>query len=394
MFDILKDLEIYSKTIFSDYLYLKPKVKILSFMDNDEGEIKMYRELYKNASTYPRSSHLIIGIDSDLFLLAFNARPFVNIDIAMRKKFTTTIFSLESFLDALKLKTKRVSMTNNSYRSEFTFVCLLLGNDYFPMIKGIGVKKLFYAYFNYCKYNNHHPAIINMAGNINFNSMNMFLSYVNMYTPAKYKPKENIKDIYDIVPHYLESILWCLDMYSDGVCKKYDHYYLNGNDGPTATDIQIYTMMTNNKPVLIPRSNEKPYDYRIYSIILLPRDLRINYKPEIEKIIEEDFKALYAYDQCVICKNNKKELSRNKVSRDDIMKIIKDANVKIRSPNFDLKTKSNNENTKEKNKKKLKIIDKDIKKFTDNITKHRKKHQYVLTAKEIVTISNRLKEVL
>src|SRR5690606_29409194 len=137
----------------------------------------------------------------------------------------------------------------DDWRSDFTIISLMMGNDYLPKLKFIKYESIWKSYFETIRYTKDH---LIKDGRFDKNILKIFLSkLLNNIIRRNFNPENYDKKS---VVNYLEGLLWCLNMYKTGECSMYDYTY-NYKGSPTPADIYYFINNELDNDIQIPRSN-------------------------------------------------------------------------------------------------------------------------------------------
>lgn len=196
---IEKDLLEYFKELELLYKFFSPKFMILSSTVCNEGELKLLHNLKHN--TY--NSHLLISNDADVVLMA----------LAINRSNIYVLTHSNS-------KNELISIDLLPKSDNFIITSFFLGNDYFPSIKGCTFAKI--NTVNEIYENIHNKSLIN-NGIFNIEELeNFMLIYLIKISAIKQSALTmNLNN----VKNYLDSILWCFNMYKNAYCPNNDHIF-------------------------------------------------------------------------------------------------------------------------------------------------------------------------
>jgi hypothetical protein len=334
MSNLENTLNKYISNLSKFFKYFKPKIEIISSTLKDEAEIKIINEILINHNLNNNNSHVIIGNDADIIVIAITLIKVKNISIILKHNSQNNVISIDKIIETLYLKYNY----DENIRYDFAFLSILMGNDYLPKLKFVTFNKLWSAYNdtynNYILYSNGKYASIiqynNGTININNSFLSLFVHYLSTYISSQFKNINICKYNNYSVTSYLEGILWCINMYSTGTCSKYDYIYncLNinnryisiGKDAPNPLELLYFMNFNETLNITIPYSNIEPPNSKLYSIIVMPKN-SINLIPtEYHQLFQ---KAMSFYNnesgKCKTCElldshikksNNKKNISK------------------------------------------------------------------------------------
>jgi hypothetical protein len=239
------------------------------FLDNkfDEAELKLTKYIIDTLKINNDDSFIYVTNDSDvLLMLTAIDNPF-NLFIYSKQQLSSSndILSVGKLLD---LHTTKYGMTKN-YNNDFTFINIMLGNDYIPKINLVDFDKLWDAY----KF----ITIINKIGIIDNNKINIEFLYklmmkifvgLKQFLRKKYGYNSLRKNIYS---NYFDGLLWCFDMYKNGICSRYNFmYFSKENPNPFGIIFNI-DRYKNTKMFLLNTSTYLPINHNLYPLLVLPK---------------------------------------------------------------------------------------------------------------------------
>lgn len=296
----------YIETRKRRYKFRKVEFTLLSSREPDEGEIKLLRKLYKLGVNNSEYTHLIVGNDADLVVMT-SAICINNISILFKDIKGYILFSLDKFIYMhsiryMKMKDRYEMYINKRFiKKDFSLLSIMMGNDYLP--------KLYYAKFDtlwnaYKKTKKNTDMFLTIGNNINMVFFKSFLKNFIELLPSNLK-----KTTYDKknIQNYLSGLLWCIDMYSSGICGMYD-FQIEYNYKPSPIDILKF-IECSNIDLTIPKSIIKPLIPEVCGVILLPKKAIKLLPNKIQNIALNKLSKFYEIEECKICNNIKKKIS-------------------------------------------------------------------------------------
>jgi 5'-3' exonuclease len=293
----------YVNKLKKNYKFINVDVDISLSDEPDEGELKIFRKLieYGKNNYY---SHLVIGNDADLVVMALAANPIKNIYLLINYSGEQKLISINKLMNIHSKKYINKGLDN--IRDDFAMISLLMGNDYLPKLMYIKFSTIWKAY-QLTKIKNMNNLIVN--GNFNIKFLQELMLHIISLIPHQFKSfsleKYNDKDI----KNYLEGLLWCFNMYQTGYCPMYDYLYI-ANNSPHPIHILYYTVFNNNLSIEIPKSDTKPLSNDIYTLLLMPKKARKMIPEKYQKFIDNELKYMYTLEDCDECQNHKNDLSK------------------------------------------------------------------------------------
>lgn len=301
--NLTEHLKKYCKILESKYRFIKPVYYVSGSEQPDEGELKIFRHILHNT----RGSHLVVGNDADLVSLATASYPVQDIDILIKH---TGSYHTVSVSELIKLFTEDIlcrkiknqfSHMYRFYRSDFTVLSTMAGNDYLPKLGATKFETLWDAYINTGG---------NLVKNNVFNIKNLKIFMNNIRTAPQYR-KFNEKN-YDEsnVENYIRGLLWCLNMYSTGRCPMYS--YMFEGKPPKPVDI-VYFINNSDKAQVccttVPTTDDPPIPVSVYTLIVMPKKAKHLVPEKYHNFMENELKYIYADEECSECTILKKPLS-------------------------------------------------------------------------------------
>lgn len=304
-----------------------------------EGEIKLIKYLKNNHQNGMYDSHLLIGNDADLILIA-TANNIYNIHVGIHQKgnFTVDVDEL------LRVHfTKYGNLFSDIHREDFALISLLLGNDYFPKLYGIKLDILWNSYKN-IMHTNQIPICSN--GIINKNILKSYLKNLSINIVPRYQ-KITLSSFDTLkCSKYWEGILWCNYMYQNGKCPAQD-WTFTFDSGITPFELLMTLELCPNFIInKCNKTNIKPINNELYALLILPKKARILISDKYQHLIDTSLSFLYQEEDCQICCKLKTSLST-------LHKLLYNSN-------------KNNKNTDD--------IKSELSKLNTNLTKHKISH--------------------
>ena len=325
----LKD---YANRLTNNYHILKPQIIVLTANYPDEGEIKIFKYIRENMSNL-NESHLVVGNDADLVVLAMSSKPIYNINMLIRYMDSLELVSIKKLIDdytsLMNLNFNQISNKNSIYnsdiRSDFVIVSIMYGNDYIPKLRYVKLEMLWDAYKETVSSisNNTCEILINIPNiqkksdsnntlikDLNFNKsflINFMINIIRRLSPSYRKPNLNDYNEKNVV-NYLEGLLWCLHMYQTGVCSMYNYIY-NGEQSPSPNEILYYLLFNTNVTINVPKSNVPPLSASYYSLLLMPYNAKQLVPKQYHFLMDDKLKYIYDKELCKECNDYKSRLS-------------------------------------------------------------------------------------
>lgn len=327
--DFMKKVDEHVKEFLIDfeekYKFIKTKIIFIPSSEPNEGEIKVFKKLVDNNKKDPFSTHLVIGNDADLVILAMSLQTITNVDILIKHNKSTDLLKMDHLINEFYKKFKKYNEHNDknknisnlaknisNWRLDFCLISIMLGNDYFPKLRYVKYETIWNAYFKTIEdkksylFSNH---------NFNYDILKKFMQNVILNIPIQFK-KFNPK-LYNEkkVVNYLEGLLWCLNMYNTGECSKYDYIYEYKNS-PTPADILHY-LQRNKLLITLPISKTKPINANIYTLFVMPYRAKKLIPKKYHNLVDNELNYLYDIEKCEKCLKFKSTIKKyeNKFER-------------------------------------------------------------------------------
>ena len=343
-----ENIRTYVNELKQNYYYHNLDI-ILSLTDEpDEGEIKIFR-LMKYFNHNVNSTHLVIGNDADLVLLAMAQHPIKDIDLLVKNKdkyemisvkniidshyksyskyckynqeiydetLSDDMYELEKDLQELNKKELECDLEKN-IRYDFIMLSLLMGNDYLPKVSWLNFKSIWNTYTKtFRKYNtglnNQENNVHSLINNGLFNNIFLKRFIIDIALLTKAKTKKFTITGYDPIKviNYLEGLLWCLNMYISGKCLKYDYVYESGCS-LSAMDLMIFFICNPNYNVELKFSYTPALSTKYYTLYIMPMQAKKLIPENCHHFMENELKYIYDDETCATCRNYRAEPNEN-----------------------------------------------------------------------------------
>ena len=373
--------------------YSKAEYIVSPTVKSDEGEIKIFVHISEHCKTDPDSSHLVIGNDADLIVLAMAMKPSYNIDLLVKYKERQELVSINKLIECHSKLVLRYddyndeqknillnihNLKNTDIRSDFVIISLMNGNDYLNKLYYINMDLLWKAY---SETNITPNRTIIKNGKFNKDCFIEFLLNVVQKVSNQFKKPDIEKYSDDMIINYLEGLLWCLNMYQTGKCPMYDFIY-KWKYSPSPIDLLHFFMFNPDYEIEIPKSDTKPLSPKYYTLLLMPYKAKKLVPKKYHNLIDGELKYLYEKELCKICNNLKMTLAEE--------------NQKIRSLKKDLSSlEEQNNNKYQKIENNIKLIQQNIKNINGNLAIHNKKfHSHEFSIKDVKIIIDSTKKII
>lgn len=301
-----KNIKIYIEKMETRYKYINITFEYLSTDIPDEGELKIFNKMIDNSKLDPFTSHLVIGNDADLVVLAIALKSVPNISILIRHQGCSELLSIDKLINKFCTKIPSLIICKNDWRLDFTTISLMMGNDYLPKLNYIKYESVWKSYFS--TINDTKQTLIS-NGKFNKSVLQLFFSKLVGNLSLKFQKFNENTYNKDVVVNYLEGILWCLNMYQNGKCPMYDYIY-KFKSSPAPTDID-YFLTNTNENINIPVSNTPPIKSDMYTLLVMPKKAKKLVPTKYQKYMDTELSDIYESEDCNECKKLKADLSKH-----------------------------------------------------------------------------------
>lgn len=317
--EIMRKLDDYLLSYMNKYKNIyNATFTILSTTLPDEGEIKLIRELHKNEID---SSHLIIGNDADLIVLAMSAVDFNNINILIKQDQSYELVNIDKLIELFSKKFT-FDFDIKSLRTDFSLISLMLGNDYLPKLPSTNMDNIWNTYIKASNAKNNHIMLDSSTYNLPF--LRYYLLRLSDELLPQYKKIKMLTDVVTLSRNYLEGLLWCMNMYHTGVCSMYDYCYTL-DIAPTPVEI-LFFLEQNQNNIMLPTSDTPAISCDIYTLFIMPKQAKSLIANKYHNVMNTYLKHIYDVENCAICaqfkisvsnKNKLLKIQRENVKDDD-----------------------------------------------------------------------------
>jgi hypothetical protein len=257
-------------------------------------------------------THIIVTNDADVVIMLTTLNNLVN-------TFTLTIYfdkneiiSIGSLLD---LHTNKYGSSINPHY-DFTFVNLMMGNDYLPKIKLVDFEKI---WASYAKVLNIIPSgIIN--DNLEINKIFLVKMFNNLIITSKQKFLNSFDPTEKLYENYCDGLTWCFHTYHSGICKRYDFMYEH-KDAPHPMGLVI-NIINNEYILLLNNKIYPPINPILYTILVLPINSQYLIDEKYHKFMNKH-NILYNEEKCNMCNIFYDNLKLLKLNNQDTKEVTK-----------------------------------------------------------------------
>jgi hypothetical protein len=262
-------------------------------IDPGEAEIKIKNKILEKYDKCPSETHILVTTDADVILILTS-------HISYKQCFIIDHNIVLSLDKLLYYHFKKYNLVNNNLdnHNDYSFLNLLLGNDYLPKINLLTYDNLWNSYSK--NYNNN--TLIEYKNNQYTLDSYMFINILNDLIPnIKYNLMIKKCNIYNdkLIKNYIDGLIWNFDMYVYGRCIDY-HYIVSERNMINILNL-IIGLYGYDKQIIMERNiKNNPITSELCGILLLP----YNYKDLIDKKYHNFLdKNKYIYDKKYIINN-------------------------------------------------------------------------------------------
>jgi hypothetical protein len=293
-----------------------------------EAEHKLKEAIMKNIEKNINDTHILISNDADNVAMfgTFDINSYSKIFICCNIK-NIEILSMGALMNS---HTQKYGITK-TFGLDFTFISILMGNDYLPKISFIDLTKAWTAYRKW--HREYKEGLILDNKNINVGFFVGILNSVIANTKQHYIFKFGINDYNSLIyANYTEGLLWCLDMYNKGKCDRYNYMCYSSSPHPLGLILNLHKDPTiaKFKDIVYPS-----IDPNLYAILVFPQKALSLVDAKYHNFAKK-YDILYEVELCPVCIELHKELKNYKVNE----KMYKDVSkeIKIHKINHDVLT--------------------------------------------------------
>lgn len=301
MENVNSSIKRYLDNLSNHFLFLNPTFSFKDVTNADEGEIKIQKALLENSKNDPQASHLIVGNDSDLVVLASAVQHITNTYVLCKNKNSNEIISVQKLMKLIRDEyltiNNCIENVKDNLHLDFVILSIMIGNDYLPKLNYVNFNILWKSYFD----TKHlYPNLIE-GNTFNTDFFIAFLSSIICRIRPPFRKFNKQKFNRSNIKNYLEGLLWCLEMYRTGECPMYDYFYCGDSSvGPIEV---LHFLIINNDKIEIPRSDTEAISPEIYTLLLIPKKARSLIPDKYQKLIDCELKEYFDNDECCEFKN-------------------------------------------------------------------------------------------
>jgi 5'-3' exonuclease len=234
----------------------------------DEGDLKIAYKIRQN----PNDTHLILGYDADYILISILSKSPVYVWAK------NNLFSSSEF----------VKLGINA--QNFVFTSIMFGNDYLPKLKYSSLNNLSSSYKSL-------ELIVN--NKLNHKDFKKLLQRISIDLKPNFRSIK-LTDIPSrkIINHYVSGLLWCYQMYAEGICPKINYFY--GDCSIHPLEILYFMEFNPDFEFITPVSTKPPLDHDTYVLLVFPLSAR-KLLPKHVKPLQDQLPFLYEEENCQTC---------------------------------------------------------------------------------------------
>jgi hypothetical protein len=277
----------------------------------DESEIKIKNIIMKRLTENSKETHIVVSNDADIVVMLMGVTDFVHLHrlFILNKTFSEThVIYLGSLITE---HVKKVGCSSFPHL-DFIACCLFLGNDYIPKVGHIDVDKLWLSYKDTVENIVPQGLISKPFKSSDKFSINRKFLIRMLYKCLCYSKQDIFKldnkkrSFYN----YFDGYTWCIDMYMNGRCCRYDYFY-NKMEGLPQPFSMIIALEINPSLLQLRKSNNResmyPLNKSLYSLLVMPKKYLYLVKEnmDIYKKFIQKHTDIYKIENCSKCKKFK-----------------------------------------------------------------------------------------
>lgn len=275
-----------------------------------EGEIKVIKRLQKNAKKSFGESHLIIGNDADLVIIASMANV-NNVHIGIQRN-GLTVMNIDKIC---QLHFRSVLNNEMGFRlkNDFGFLSLLLGNDYFPKMQAIKQEYIWEAYK--ASHYRYKYSLLNNKGVIDRNKLLYILTSLSHQVIKSYRKVDtkHIDPKNGLCRDYMKALYWCSLMYQTGECPE-EQFIYHHKKAPKPCELMSYVLLGGD--IEFDFNSTKPLPFKLCALVVLPKKARELVSNKYQKLIDGKLNFMYEEEECLKCNKLRGRMSTLKKTID------------------------------------------------------------------------------
>ena len=268
-----------------------------------EAEIKIKNKLLENYNKNNTHTHILATNDADVILILTSHESYKKCNILLHDDVLSLSRLLETHIEKYNIDTLYPHL-------DYSFLNLLMGNDYLPKINFITLEKLWESYkTNLIQLSDDKKYLIKIENSHVIINKDLLIDILHtlICNIAVGRLKKDMQ-IYDetIYNNYFNGLMWNFHMYQYGICT--DYYYMCHTKKPiNILNFVMYLYSNKTKDKLIYNEINKPIPSELCCILLLPESGKHLIDEKYSKFIDKIKKLIDIHD--IKYKINKKDLS-------------------------------------------------------------------------------------
>jgi 5'-3' exonuclease len=276
-------------------------IKTERYFDSDnEAEIKILKHINENSKLDNTHTHLLFSNDADVIIMCASNMNYKNINIGLRKNKDNHIINIGELVQTIFEKdTENINL-------DFTFISLLLGNDYIPKLSFITIEKIIDCYKKVVK----NKTLINSDCTINLDLLQDFVFVLNKNLSKNFRNKFNMKDYDDeLYKNYYTGLLWSLKLYRNTEISDYFYHY---DQSPHPAGLFLF-LIKNRRELNNIMINCEYYNITndMYAILALPKKAIVLIDQKYHECINNKLEFLYDEEMCETCIRMTEKLNKD-----------------------------------------------------------------------------------
>lgn len=272
-----------------------------------EAELKLKEHMMKKLND--DDIHILVSSDADIIAMfgSFKTEEYYKIFVCCNIK----NIEIVSMGELMNEHTNKYGFSKN-FGLDFTLISILLGNDYLPKINFCDLTKMWNTYKLWVS--EYKTGLIDENFNINKDFFTKLLNGIITNTKYHFVNKFTINSFnMPLYSNYMEGVLWCLNMYKNGICNTYNYMY-QSDDTPHPLGLILH-MNLNPNIIKFKDKNYGGLDKNLYAILVLPKKAINLINTKYHDFAKKYEHVLCEEEMCEICINF--HIKKNKYTRED-----------------------------------------------------------------------------
>ena len=233
-----------------------------------EGEIKIKNKLLEHYNKDKNKTHILVTNDADVILILTSHESYKKCNILLKDD----VLSVSKLIE---IHIKRYNIKSLYPHLDYSFLNLLMGNDYMPKVNLLTLEKLWDSYKINLEQSDDKYLIKILDNHIIINK-NLLIDILHtlIYNIPHGKIKKDM-EIYNemIYENYFDGLIWNFHMYQNGICV--DYYYMCHRKKPiNIMNLLIYLYSNKIIDKLVYNKINRPIPSELCCILLLPESGR------------------------------------------------------------------------------------------------------------------------